>query len=184
MKNLVAIVMLTVVQCLTAQSDEFDRQFGFAMNMNLSYAVLNPSIAPTFIYYKNKQQLEIGIPLRPGSFRHPRVLGVDVNYKIYPNGIENNFDLYFLTTIQYANAYWDKTSYIDPHIVSANSLSFLGGYGFQIRFAKNTYLGLDLSAGINSMSRKSTSSSYPENTKLFDSFQFDAAIQLGFGYRF
>lgn len=123
--------------------------------------------------------------------------GTEFNYRYYPNGVHNRFNLFFLFNFdyRYINRKYDYTLYTGtpPQVVTVNSKNnshffvFNGGYGFQANLFKGIYIGTYIGGGIytershsiNSSIEPAFNSSYRSNYK---EFSFLLAGSLGFRF--
>lgn len=169
--------------CQTAEENK-EVRFGVALNSGFTATIGELSTAPTGILYVNRHQLELGFDVYPFSFNSPRVFGLALNHKFYPNGIGQRFSLYFTTNLTYTNSFIDHHYIVNNYQTTYNYMSLLGGYGFDLKVLKKAYIGTSLNVGIITNNRKSTNTGASYNYKMFDRFQLDGAIRLNIGYRF
>ena len=163
-----------------AQTSDSAGKFGFAMNSSLN-GELNPiRLVSSVTYYKGNNQFELGLGLHPFIQKGQRILSCELNYKYFPNGAVNKFNMYLITRFSYINNARD--TYF-PTIY--NYLFLNGGYGFEINAFKGLYLGTNISIGAFTYSKNSENLylNFSKN-KMFDEFGFNIASQFNIGYRF
>lgn len=159
-------------------------RFGIAVNNSISLNPGNLSIAPTGTFYKNSHQIELGIALFP-IYRKtlPLYIGAEINYKYFVHGIDKRFNHFFVANTTY-------TSVIDKHTGTSsykyvyNYLRLTAGYGFEIKFLKSAFIGMNLNAGVYSRSLTATGETTAVHQKMFDRFLPNASLNLNIGYRF
>ncbi|MFK7784211.1 MAG: hypothetical protein AB8B56_03795 [Crocinitomicaceae bacterium] len=193
MKNSVLFICLFSIFNLFAQEESktVDKHFGAAINSSLMGDLWSFTIAPTGFFYINKHQIELGFAFHPFYHSGDRNLGGELNYKYFPNGIDKIFNMYFVTNFTYTNQYWEKKipnqSTGIPYSYERNTdfLTLTGGYGFQVKFLKNAYVGTNFTLGVTTFSRRvdsSTSTSY--RIPMFGEYYLDGALRFNVGYRF
>lgn len=186
-KLLLFCLLLSATSQIFAQNSgdaDVTRKFGVAINSSLSGVIGEISVAPTGLIYLNKSQLEVGFCLYPFNFSHPRMLGGSLDYKYFPNGIGNRFNLYFNANLNFTNEFIDHNYIINNYQSTYNYLSLTAGYGFQLKILKNAFIGTNLNFGMNTNSRHSTDPQGQYERPLFESFEMDGAIRIDIGYRF
>jgi hypothetical protein len=166
---------------VTSLAQDLDKpnRFGAAVNSSIWDGYRSISIAPTVTYLKGKHQFELGFGLHPFTSDNVRMLSTEFNYKYFPNGIENRFNIYFLTNFTHSNKLIRQS--LDTR---DNYLILTGGYGFQVKVLKNAYFGTNVNIGGLTKSRSSEDPNYNNNQKLFDRYYLSGAIRLNIGYRF
>ena len=136
-------------------------------------------LVPTAILLVGKNQLEAGVGIHPFIHRDHRVVSVELNYKYFPNGLENAISPYLVGQLAYARdarkAYYPTTY----HFMFLN-----GGYGLMLSGDSRTYLGTNVSIGPYARIRRSENP-YPgfDSDGLVDDVGFNLAFQLNVGYR-
>ena len=185
---------------LTAQPDSIqkDRQLGVSVNPSYAEYLSSIPIAVVITYRINKHQLELGPKFNYMDWHDSdQQFGTEFNYRYYPNGVHNRFNLFFLFNFdyRYINGKYDYTLYTGypPQVVTVNSKKdshffvFNGGYGFQANLFKGIYIGTYIGGGIytershsiNSSIEPAFNSSYRSNYK---EFSFLLAGSLGFRF--
>jgi hypothetical protein len=186
-KSLILSLLICLASLSFAQNSAMKKaplQFGIAVNSCLSGVIGEVSIAPTGLMYINNHQLEIGLCLYPYNFRYPRMLGASLDYKYFPNGIDNRFNLYFVTHLNFTNEYIDHNYIINNYQTTYNYLALTVGYGFQVKLFDKAYIGTSLSFGVNTNSNINTDPQSQYERPMFESFEMDGTVQLNIGYRF
>jgi hypothetical protein len=138
-------------------------------------------IVPSLTYSKGKNQLELGLGFNFTALRKSqKLLSSELNYKYFPNGTENKFNMYLIARFSYINSARDTY-----YPTNYNYLFLNGGYGFEIKANKRVYIGTNISTGIFTYSKKSDIPYEAfASQKLFDTFRFNLAFQFNVGYRF
>lgn len=158
--------------------------FGATINSSLLADVGSFSVAPTATYYSNGSEFGLGFAIHPFKIEHPRIIGVELSYRYYPNGISNRFNLFFEVNSTYTNYFRDHLYINNNYQTTYQFLDLLGGYGFELKVFDGLYLGTSLNIGGATRSRKDTGSGAIYNYGLFEQFDLDGAIRLRIGYRF
>lgn len=183
MKTFLYVWIIVLIPFLVeGQTNDSTSSFGVSINLGFN-GELNPiRLIPTITYTKYKNQLELGVGIHPFISYDQGVLSVDLNYKYYPNGMGNKFNMYFLTNLSYANNK-RKTYYPTTY----NYLFLNGGYGFDVIAAEGVglYLGTNISLGAFTYSRTSeVPFSGFESHGLFKHIGYAIFVQCNIGYRF
>lgn len=181
MKQYIYFILISLIPFATnAQSDDSKGNFGFVLNSSVNGELYPIRIVPSLAYMKGKNQLELGFGFNPLMRKSQKLLSSELNYKHFPNGIENKFNMYLLVRFSYINS--ARNLYYPTHY---NYLFLNGGYGIEINAHKGAYIGTNISTGIFTYSKKSDIP-YEAFTsqKLFDRFRFNLAFQFNLGYRF
>lgn len=210
MRHSVLFLCLFLIFHASAQEDEStssNRHFGVAINTSLLGGEIGSiSSAITGLYYQNKHQFELGLALHPRESGHRRNVGGEFNYKYFPNGIKNRFNMYFSGNLTYTNQkreynYTDYLfsydfvsghyTYSDPFPVHyerrMNFLTLTAGYGFQVKIFKGLYTGTALNVGFTTCNYRvigiENHPSYSSND-MFGEYYLSGAVRLNVGYRF
>ena len=135
---------------------------------------------PSVAYYKGNNQFELGCGLHPVIRKNKRILSCELNYKYFPNGTVNEFNMYLITRFSYINN--AKDTYFPA---TYNYLFLSGGYGFEINAFKGAYVGTNISIGAFTYSKNSENPylNFAKNNML-DELGFNLAFQFNVGYRF
>jgi hypothetical protein len=173
------------------ETNKKERYFGVAINSGASTAPFALSTNPTGVFYINRHQIELGYGLYPFNNEEQRIWGTHLNYKYYPNGIDQRFSLYFITSLTYTQKVENKKFYNDigpnPYIMHYQNkfeyLSLTGGYGFDLKIFKNGYIGTCLNIGLITRSATFELLTWPEE-KMFEEYGPNVALRLNIGYRF
>jgi hypothetical protein len=181
MKKYLLITLIGLISFSNyGQTTDSTGRFVFALNSSLNGELTPIRMVPSIAFLKGKSQFELGFGLNLFSRITHKILTGEFNYKYFPNGAENKFNMYLIGRFSYIN---NRRNYYYPS--TYNYLFLNGGYGFQISPFKNAYLGTNISIGTFSYSKRSEVP-YPSFTKtdLFDEFGFNLAFQFNLGYRF
>lgn len=163
-----------------AQTSETTGKFGFVMNSSLNGEVYPIRLVPSVTYYKGNNQFELGPGLHPFFQKGQTILSCELNYKYFPNGTVNKFNMYLVTRFSYVN------NAKDTYFPTTYNYFFLNaGYGFEINPFKGAYIGTNISIGAFTYS-KNSGNPYLNFAKkaLFDELGFNLAFQFNVGYRF
>ena len=182
MKNYL-LILLTILSCVAqAQSTDSTRHgFGFAFNSEYNTQLNAIEIAPTALYYSGNSQFEFGAGLNPFSLKGQRIVSGRFNYKYFPNGRDDKFNMYLMMLCNYANQL-KKTYY-----PTTNQYLFLSsGYGFQVRIVNGLNLGTNLNLGTFTQSMQSKNPYIEQlgSQKMFDNIGMNLGFQVHVGYRF
>ncbi len=151
------------------------------MNTVFYTEVNSIGLVPSVSYYKGKSQFELGVGFYPFDLDDQRIISGEFNYKYFPNGTDNKFNLFLILSCAYVNQY-KKTYYPATY----NYLFLSGGYGMQIRLIKGAYLGTNVNLGAftNSKRTENPYKDYIGTQDLFDDFGMNLTFQVNVGYRF
>ena len=181
MKHYLFILLFSSISFLSkAQTSDSTGSLGFTINSSMNGELYPFRIVPSLTYFKGKSQLELGFGIHPLIRKDQKILSGELNYKYYPNGTNNKYNLYFITRFSYVH---NKR---DSYYPTTYKYLFLnGGYGLEINPFKEAYFGTNISIGTFSY-KKDTENPYNTHApeKLFDAFGFDLAFQFNVGYRF
>jgi len=120
----------------------------------------------------------LGIGFPPFNQKEQRTVSGEFNYKYFPNGRRNKFNMYLMMSFAYINQL-RKTYYPATY----QYLFLHGGYGFQIRAFKNMYIGTNFNIGAFTNSKRSENpyKAYYGAENLFDKFGVSLTCQLNIG---
>lgn len=182
MKHYLFALFLTLSSMAQAQSiDSTKSGFGMAVNSAFNSQISAVEVVPTALYYSGKSQFELGTGLNAFSLKNQRLLSARFNYKYFPNGREDKFNMYFMMSCNYTNQL-RKTYY-----PSTNQYLFMsGGYGFQVSIVDGLSLGTNMNLGTFTQSTRSDNPYIEQlgNKKMFDNFGMSLGFQVQVGYRF
>ena len=181
MKRFLILSCIILIPLLShGQEKKFDGSFGFAINLGMNGEIYPIQLVPSITYLRGKGQWELGAGLHPFIHKDQRILSLELNYKYFPNGAGNKFNMYLLTRFSYLN---NKLETYYP--TTYNYLFLNGGYGFQINAFEGSYIGTNVSLGVFTH-QKISENPYPEfaSNNLFDEFGLNLAFQFNIGHRF
>jgi hypothetical protein len=194
MNHLIALFFLICFSfSLQSQTETNKKEWHFGVAINSGFALsagaLNTN--PTGTFYINRHQVELGFgfyPLNTKKSNDLRLMGGQLNYKFYPNGIHKRFSLYFMNGLTYTYKVGvDKHLHIDDlnqYVITTQNkdkyLSLISGFGFDVKIFKNGYMGSCLNFGLTT----SNSSLELLSTKHFQTIGLNGALRLNIGYRF
>lgn len=159
-------------------------RFGVVVNTSIDGVIGEWSFAPTGLFYYNKHQIELGLCIYPFNFSTPRMIGGALSYKYFPNGISNRFNMFLSADFNLTNEFSPKHIYYNNYERTYNYFSILGGYGFEVKFLKNAFIGTSFNFGINFNSLITDDPSIDYDRKLFEEYELDGAFRFNIGYRF
>jgi hypothetical protein len=181
MKIYILLTLFSLIPFLAnAQSNDSTGSFGFALNSSVNGELYPMRIVPSLTYIKGKNQLELGFGFNVTDRKFQKLVSSELNYKFFPNGTENKFNIYLIARFSYIDSARDTY-----YPTNYNYLFLNGGYGIEIKAYKGAYIGTNISAGIFTYSKKSDIPYEAfASQKLFDTFRFNLAFQFNVGYRF
>jgi hypothetical protein len=183
MKYPIFILLTSLIPYLVnaQESDSKSKGWGFALNSSFNTEVDAIGFVPGASFYSGKNQFELGGGFYPFVLKDQRIVSGEFNYKYFPNGTNNKFNLFLIMSCAYVNQY-KKTYYPATY----QYLFFSGGYGMQIRLFKGAYLGTSVNIGTftNSKRTENPYKDYIGTQDLFDKFGMNLAFQVNVGYRF
>lgn len=181
MKNFIIALFVVLIPVLSsAQDDAHQGRFGFALNSSMNGEVYPLRLVPSLTYLKGKNQIELGFGLHPFIKKDQQIFSGEMNYKYFPNGTDNKFNMYLIAQASYLHNP-RKTFYPTTY----NYLFLNGGYGFELAPFKNAYLGTNMTIGTFTYNKRSEIP-YDSFAKqdMFEKFGFNLAFQFNIGYRF
>ncbi|MCH2233347.1 MAG: hypothetical protein MK078_03755 [Crocinitomicaceae bacterium] len=181
MRHLILTLIFGLLPILvSAQTDAEKGQFGFALNSSMNGEIYPIRLVPSVTYFNKNSQFELGFGIHPFIRKDQNIYSGEFNYKFFPNGTGNKFNMYVIGRFSYIHNPRD-TYYPTTY----NYLFLNGGYGFQLVPFKNAYMGTNISIGTFTYNKRSEIpyDGFTEKN-LFDSFGFNLAFQFNFGYRF
>jgi hypothetical protein len=181
MKNYLIISIIAFLPlAITAQSAESGRRLGANINSSINGELYAFMLTPCFTYTKGKSQLEFGVGLNLNNRLEQSLWSSELNYKFYPNGMGNKFNLYFLTQFAFLNR--TQHSYYPANY---NYLFVNGGYGLEIKVHNKIYLGSHISVGAFSYGKTSENPHLDfSKNNMFDEIGINLTFQINVGYRF
>lgn len=179
---LLIIVAGLVPNIVNAQkNDSKENGFGFTLSSSINSEVNAVLLVSSASYYKRKSQLELGVGFDSFILDDQKIITGEFNYKYFPNGTENKFNMYLMMSFVYINQL-RKTFYpARYHYFFLN-----GGYGFQFWTFKGMFIGTNINIGTFTNSKRSENpfNDYYGNGNIFDQFGFSLTGVLNIGYRF
>jgi len=181
MKRYVILLIACMIPFIAvAESGQPSSGFGFALKSGLSGEVYPLRLIPTGLYYSGNSQFELGIGFHPFIRQDQQILSGEINYKYFPNGMDNIFNMYFMGSLEYINNTRDTYYPTTYHYLFLN-----GGYGFQFGFFQDLYFGTNISLGgfTHSKFSENPASTYLDSETLFKDCGMNVAFQFNIGYR-
>ena len=181
MKYYIFLTLISLIPFVTnAQSSDSTGSFGFTLNSSMNGELYPIRIVPSVTYIKGKNQLELGVGFNLSDRKFQKLVSSELNYKYFPNGTENKFNMYLIARLSYINSARDTY-----YPTNYNYLFLNGGYGIEIKAYKGAYIGTNINTGVFTYSKKSDIPYEAfASQKLFDTFRFNLAVQFNVGYRF
>ncbi|MEQ9375543.1 MAG: hypothetical protein RIG68_10205 [Imperialibacter sp.] len=182
-KHFFIILLASLIPYLSSAQkiDSPGNSWGFALNSSYNTEINTVGLVPGASFYKEKSQFELGVGFYPFVVKNQRVVSGNFNYKYFPNGAGNKFNLFLIISGAYVNQL-RKTYYPATY----QYLFLGGGYGMQISLFKGVYLGTNINLGTFTHSKRTENpyKNYLGTQKLFDEFGMNLAFQANVGYRF
>ncbi len=179
-RSILIIQILLFPVVLQAQTSDVEKtgKLGFGMNTGFNGELGAFQATPSLAYLKGNSQFELGIGFNPFDRADQTLLSGDMNYKYFPNGLAQKFNLYFITQLSIIhnqrNTYYPATY---------NYLFLNAGYGFQINLFKDAYLGTNVKIGTFTYN-KTSENPYEgfQSTDFFDEtgFMFDFHLHISY----
>ena len=181
MKNYIFLTLVSLIPFVAnAQSSDSTGSFGFAFNSSVNGELYPIRLVPSLTYIKGKNQLELGVGFNLSARKFQKLVSSELNYKYFPNGNENKFNMYLIARFSYINSSRD-TFYPTKY----NYLFLNGGYGFEIIPKQHVFLGTNLSLGGFTFNKRSEIPYAAfESQNLFEEIELNLAFQFNVGYRF
>lgn len=183
MKYLIIIILAILIPYLSnaQKSDNTSNRYGFALNSDFNAEVNTIGFVPSALYYKGKSQFELGIGFYPFVLKYQKMVSGNFNYKYFPNGADNKYNLFLIVSCAYVNQL--RNTYYPANY---QYLFLSGGYGFQMRLFKGAYLGTSINLGTFTKSKRTENpyKNYLGTQDLFEEFSMNLAFQVNVGYRF
>lgn len=117
-------------------------------------------IAPLMTVRKNKHQFELGPQFVYGQLnRDNRNIGVEFNYRYYPNGNDKRFEMFLFVNSNYINSFQEQSYILHSYSISGEvhgtvinttkgySATIHAGYGVQVNIFKGAYIGSNVGLG-------------------------------------
>ena len=169
-------VMLQAQKSVAKNTSKLGFSFNNVLNGELSTLLTTPSLA----YLKGNSQFELGLGFNPFDRTDQTLLSGEINYKYFPNGVAEKFNLYFIS--QLAIFHNQRNTY---YPATYNYLFLNAGYGFQIKLFDNAYLGTNVKAGTFTFNKSSTNPYEGfQSTSFFDETGLNLDFQLHLNYYF
>lgn len=156
-------------------------RFGFTINSSLNGEVYPLRLVPSATYLTGNNMFELGVGFNPGIRKDQKILSGELNYKYFPNGMENKFNMFLIAQLSYLN---NQRATFYP--TTLNYIFLNSGYGFHITPFKGAYMGTNISIGSFTYSKNSENpyqSQFTSNS-FFDEIGFTLAMQFNIGYTF
>lgn len=183
MKYILLIIAINLVPNLVNAQDSNTKVngIGITLNSSLNSELNSILITPGASFHRGKNQFELGVGFNPFNQKEQRILSGEFNYKYFPNGNGNKFNMYLMMSFVYVNQL-RKTYYPATY----QYLFLNGGYGFQIKTFKGMYVGTNINIGTftNSKRSENPSNEYYGSENLFDKFGVSLTCQVILGYHF
>ncbi|MEO9476238.1 MAG: hypothetical protein ABJG41_11910 [Cyclobacteriaceae bacterium] len=175
---LISLILFAPLAHHAQTSVENGGKWSVALNTGFNGELYAFQATPSLGYFKNNSQLELGLGFNPFDRVDQTLLSGDINYKYFPNGIAQKFNLYFITQLSIIhnqrNTYYPATY---------NYLFMNAGYGFQIKLFEGAYLGTNVKIGTFTYN-KTSENPYEgfHSTAFFDEAGFILDFQIHLNY--
>jgi len=147
---LLLILMIPFVNQAQSTPRDNNGKFGFVLNAGFNGELYALQVAPSIAYSKDINQFEFGIGWNPFDRGDQTLLSGELNYKYFPNGTDQKYNLYLFTQLAFVQNHRDTY-----YPATYNYLFLTGGYGFQVKLLERAYLGTDIGLGAFSFSKRS-----------------------------
>lgn len=183
MKRFILIILILwfpLAHQAQTSNAENSGKLGLVLNTGYNGELYAFQAIPSLAYFKNNNQFELGLGFNPFDRADQTLLSGNINYKYFPNGIEQKFNLYFVTHLaiihNQRNTYYPATY---------NYLFLNAGYGFQIKLFEGVSLGTNLKMGTFTYN-KNSENLYEgfRSTGFFDETGFNLDFHLHLNYFF
>jgi hypothetical protein len=190
MKNLLLVLLLFIPLMNWAETGEEPGtektfsdpgEFGLALYSGFNGEVYAIRLGLGGTYTWDIWQFELGLGIHPVVQSDQSVFSVDHNTKLFPNGLGNKVNFYFLGNLAYV--YNHRETFFPT---TYNYIFFNAGYGFEVMIVENLYLDTNVSYGgfTYSKTTDNPAQSYLDAEQLFLDYGSNLAFQLNLGYRF
>jgi len=182
MKHYFLLLFIILIPLLSrAQNDTSPGRFGVVLTSKLNGEVYAPRLINSYYWLKGKNQVELGLGFHPFIEKEQNITSAELNYKFFPNGSDNKFNMYLLTSLDYV--YNRKETY---YPATYTYLFLNTGYGFRTMATQHISVGTSVTAGCFTSSKRSENpySGYFGSYDLFESLGMNLAFQLDVGYQF
>lgn len=153
-------------------------RFGVALNTSVNGELYPMRLVPSATVLLGKHQLEAGVGFHPFIRKDQRIISGELNYKLYPNGLDDKLNAYLIGRLSYVH---NKRETFYP--TTYNYLFLKAGYGLTLNAAGGSYLGTNVSVGGFTFNRRSENP-YFDSDAFFDEVGWTLALQFNVGYRF
>ncbi|MFQ3229929.1 hypothetical protein [Reinekea sp.] len=187
MKHYLKLSLLATLLCLVpfsvafADSNPHKHKFGVATNAAMNGQVLPLRLITTGTYSHGLNQFELGLGIHPLIRQELGLISADFNYKVFPNGRSNKFNLYLMGNLTYIST---RRETFFP--TTFNYLFLHAGYGIELSATGGFYLDTNVSFGGFTYSKisENPASSFLDAQRLFEDFGTSINLQIGAGCRF
>ncbi len=155
-------------------------KLGASFNTGFNGELYTFLATPSLAYLKGNSQLEVGLGFNPFDRVDQSLLSGEVNYKYFPNGLGQKFNLYFVT--QLAILHNQRNTY---YPATYNYLFLNAGYGFQVKLFDSAYMGTNVKMGTFTFN-KTSENPYEgfRSTDFFDETGLNVEFQLHLNFTF
>lgn len=181
MRSYIILTLISLIPFMAnAQSNDSIGNFGFSVYSSVNGEPNPIRIVPSLVYIKGKNQLELGFGFNPFIRETQKLMSGEFNYKYYPNGTKNKFNMYLIARFSYINS--SRETF---YPTTFNYLFLNGGYGFEIIPKQHVFFGTNLSLGGFTFNKRSEIPYAAfESQNLFEEIELNLAFQFNVGYRF
>ncbi|MGB1003544.1 MAG: hypothetical protein ACPGVC_04905 [Salibacteraceae bacterium] len=171
------------ISCITlssfGQTENNSKGLGFALNTSVNGELSPVKLVPSVVYFKNKNQFELGVGFNPFGRYSQKLISTEFNYKYFPNGYDKKFNMFLIAHASYVKSI-GSTYYTTIY----HYIFLTGGYGFELKPFKNAYIGTNVSLGAFTYGKQSEIPYQAfQSQRLFEELGTTLSFQLSFGYR-
>ena len=181
-RYLLILQILLYPLVLQAQTSDVENGSPWGIGLNTGFnGELGTFLAtPSLSYLTGNNQFELSLGFNPLDRVDQTILSGDINYKYYPNGMEQKFNLYFVS--QLSMIHNQRSNY---YPATYNYLFLNAGYGFAIKLFDSGYLGTNIKMGTFTFNKSSTNPYEGfQSIDFFDETGFNLDVQLHLNYYF
>jgi len=183
MKYSLFIILISLIpyQGSAQKIDTTSNSWGFVLNSSFNTEINAIGFAPSASYFGGKSQFEMGVGYYPFRLKNQRIISGEFNYKYFPNGRTNKYNLFLILSCSYVNQL--KKLY---YPATYQYLFLSGGYGMQISLFKGAYLGTSVNFETFTHSKRTENpyNDYIGTQNLFDTFGMNLDFRVNIGYQF
>ena len=196
--GIVFVLIFSSVSLAQKDSTKLVRNFGVSLNTSICRYSYDFPTSFVLSYRIQKHQFELGPKFQfMRNDYSKRQLGIDFNYRYYPNGISKRFSMFFLTNSDFYTKLLEREyqqNSNDPLLAGTvsqkstrNYYTLNLGYGVQMNVVGKLYLGSNIGLGILLEDYDDNRSSTNENLNSYKGYlseELNFIASMSIGYRF